>query len=585
MVRHVKLARDRRRKKLQIKVMIFFSAILLIITGILLRDKEETADTVSTTVTTQAQENIPRSESSNLYSEVSVSTSSTELNQSEHSSFTKSFTDTNVSTTLSSSLESSSPPEITNYESHAKVAENEIASVNQLTSPVVDSTSVGVDPAETISGTSLSSGSSTEHSVVGENEIDRASMNKLEANSLDATSYYDDLEAKDDEVDEIKPETIDELAEFPESARNALNDLFDVMDQAMRIKNQFSHTVVKGDTLKDVLELSGLDVKVSDALIKSYPEFKNLKPGQQFYWILDNQGELEYLNWLVSEREERIYERTEESKFKREILKKQSVWKKEVLKGKIDGSFNTTLRTLGLELRQINQLANALQWQINLKRLKKGDKFAVLVTREYIDNKRTGQGNVDGIHIISGGKSYYAIQASNGRYYNRQGETLGKGFARYPLQRQARVSSHFNPYRRHPVTGRIAPHKGVDFAMPIGTPIIAPADGIVEKVAYQANGAGRYIVIRHGREYQTVYMHLSRPLVKAGQNVKRGQRIALSGNTGRSTGPHLHYEFHINGRAVNPLSVKLPGTSSGMGTAERKQFLVRAKEVERQLKL
>nr|WP_228403325.1 murein DD-endopeptidase MepM [Pasteurella canis] len=584
-MRHVKLARDRRRKKLQIKVMIFFSAILLIITGILLRDKEETADTVSTTVTTQAQENIPRSESSNLYSEVSVPTSSTELNQSEHSSFTKSSTDTNVSTTLSSSLESSSPPEITNYESHAKVAENEIASVNQLTSPVVDSTSVGVDPAETISGTSLSSGSSTEHSVVGENEIDRASMNKLEVNSLDATSYYDDLEAKDDEVDEIKPETIDELAEFPESARNALNDLFDVMDQAMRIKNQFSHTVVKGDTLKDVLELSGLDVKVSDALIKSYPEFKNLKPGQQFYWILDNQGELEYLNWLVSEREERIYERTEESKFKREILKKQSVWKKEVLKGKIDGSFNTTLRTLGLELRQINQLANALQWQINLKRLKKGDKFAVLVTREYIDNKRTGQGNVDGIHIISGGKSYYAIQASNGRYYNRQGETLGKGFARYPLQRQARVSSHFNPYRRHPVTGRIAPHKGVDFAMPIGTPIIAPADGIVEKVAYQANGAGRYIVIRHGREYQTVYMHLSRPLVKAGQNVKRGQRIALSGNTGRSTGPHLHYEFHINGRAVNPLSVKLPGTSSGMGTAERKQFLVRAKEVERQLKL
>nr|WP_224743430.1 murein DD-endopeptidase MepM [Pasteurella canis] len=584
-MRHVKLARDRRRKKLQIKVMIFFSAILLIITGILLRDKEETADTVSTTVTTQAQENIPRSESSNLYSEVSVPTSSTELNQSEHSSFTKSSTDTNVSTTLSSSLESSSPPEITNYESHSKVAENEIASVKQLTSPVVDSTSVGVDPAETISGTSLSSGSSTEHSVVGENEIDRASMSKLEVNSLDATSYYDDLEAKDDEVDEIKPETIDELAEFPESARNALNDLFDVMDQAMRIKNQFSHTVVKGDTLKDVLELSGLDVKVSDALIKSYPEFKNLKPGQQFYWILDNQGELEYLNWLVSEREERIYERTEESKFKREILKKQSVWKKEVLKGKIDGSFNTTLRTLGLELRQINQLANALQWQINLKRLKKGDKFAVLVTREYIDNKRTGQGNVDGIHIISGGKSYYAIQASNGRYYNRQGETLGKGFARYPLQRQARVSSHFNPYRRHPVTGRIAPHKGVDFAMPIGTPIIAPADGIVEKVAYQANGAGRYIVIRHGREYQTVYMHLSRPLVKAGQNVKRGQRIALSGNTGRSTGPHLHYEFHINGRAVNPLSVKLPGTSSGMGTAERKQFLVRAKEVERQLKL
>ena len=177
------------------------------------------------------------------------------------------------------------------------------------------------------------------------------------------------------------------------------------------------------------------------------------------------------------------------------------------------------------------------------------------------------------------------MQATNGRYYSQQGETLGKGFARYPLQRQARVSSPFNPNRRHPVTGRIRPHKGVDFSVPQGTPIIAPADGVVEKVAYQAGGAGRYIVVRHGREYQTVYMHLSKPLVRAGQEIKKGERIALSGNTGISTGPHLHYEFHINGRAVNPLTVKLPGTSSGMGTAERKQFLVRAREAERMLKL
>ena len=92
-------------------------------------------------------------------------------------------------------------------------------------------------------------------------------------------------------------------------------------------------------------------------------------------------------------------------------------------------------------------------------------------------------------------------------------------------------------------------------------------------------------MIRHGREYQTVYMHLSRALVRAGQTVKKGERIALTGNTGISTGPHLHYEFHINGRVVNPLTVKLPGTSSAMATAERKQFLVQAKEAEKMLKL
>ncbi|OOF53452.1 murein DD-endopeptidase MepM [Rodentibacter trehalosifermentans] len=400
----------------------------------------------------------------------------------------------------------------------------------------------------------------------------------------DATSYDDELQAQDDEVEEVKPE-FDEIDALPQDAQDALTSLLDAADEALRITDQFSHTVVRGDKLSDVLGLSGLDDETANALIAAYPELKNLRAGQQFYWILDKNDQLEYLNWLVSEKEERIYERVAEGKFKRQILEKQSVWKKEVLKGQVKGSFAASLRALGLDSRQISQLSSALQWQVSLQKLKKGTQFAVLVSREYLGDKLTGQGNVEGIHIIADGKSYYAIQASNGRYYNQQGETLGKGFARYPLQRQARISSPFNPSRRHPVTGRVRPHKGVDFSVPTGTPIIAPADGLVEKVAYQAGGAGRYVVLRHGREYQTVYMHLSRPLVRAGQTVKKGERIALSGNTGISTGPHLHYEFHINGRPVNPLTVKLPGGSSGMATAERKQFLVRAKEAIRMLKL
>ncbi|OOF56055.1 murein DD-endopeptidase MepM [Rodentibacter myodis] len=403
------------------------------------------------------------------------------------------------------------------------------------------------------------------------------------ADSEDATSYDDELQGQDDESEEVKPE-FDELNDLPQDAQDALNGLLDAADQAIRISDQFSHTVVRGDTLKDVLELSGLDDDTAKGLIASYPELKNLRAGQQFYWILDKNDELEYLNWLVSEKEERIYERVQDGKFKRQILEKQSVWKKEVLKGQVSGSFAASLRALGLDGRQVSQLSSALQWQVSLQKLKKGTKFAVLVSREYLGDKLTGQGNVEAIHIIAEGKSYYAIQAANGRYYNQQGETLGKGFARYPLQRQARISSPFNPNRRHPVTGRVRPHKGVDFSVPQGTPIIAPADALVEKVAYQAGGAGRYIVLRHSREYQTVYMHLSRPLVRAGQSVKKGERIALSGNTGISTGPHLHYEFHINGRAVNPLTVKLPGTSGGMATAERKQFLIRAKEAERRLR-
>lgn len=472
-VQHVKLARDRRKKRAYIKVGVFFVAILLILTGILLTIKD-------------------KSEENPIFS-TSDSGEYHELN----------------------------------------------------TSPNKNSTALQPDE--------------------------------------DATSYDDELQAKDDEVDEVKLSS-DDLGTLPQDAQDALNGLLDAADQAIRITNQFSYTVTEGDRLKDVLVLSGLDDSSVQLLITLDPELAHLKAGQQFYWILDKNDNLEYLNWLVSEKEERIYERLEDGKFKRQVIEKKSIWRKEVLKGEIQNSLNSSLREKGLDTRQISQLSNALQWQVSLRKLKKGTQFTILVSREYLGDKLTGQGNVEALRISSGGKNYYAVQAANGRYYNQQGETLGKGFARYPLQRQARVSSPFNPNRRHPVTGRIRPHKGVDFSVSQGTPVIAPADGTVEKVAYQAGGAGRYVMLRHGREYQTVYMHLSKSLVKAGQTVKKGERIALSGNTGISTGPHLHYEFHINGRAVNPLTVKLPGTSSGMSSAERKQFLVRVREAEKMLK-
>lgn len=399
-----------------------------------------------------------------------------------------------------------------------------------------------------------------------------------------ATSYEDELSDVDDEV-EGQSAVVPESEKLSEEAENVLEDVLDIADQALRIQNQFSYTVTQGDQLKDVLEQSGLTHATAKALEKTFPQLADLKVGQQFYWILDNNGELEYMNWLISEKEEKIFERKAQDQFAVQTIQKKGVWQQDVIKGTINGSFSASLKAVGLSQRQINQLANGLQWQIATNKLKKGDKFAILVKREYINGKVTDLGNVEAIHIISGKKSYYAIQADNGRYYNRHGETLGKGFARHPLPFTPRVSSHFNPRRLHPVTRRVAPHKGVDFAVRSGTPIIAPADGVVEHIAYQANGAGRYIKLRHGGQYTTVYMHLSRSLVKVGQSVKKGQRIALSGNTGRSTGAHLHYEFHINGRPVNPMTVKLPGIGSGMPDKERKAFLVKARNIETKLKL
>ncbi|MEG9546445.1 murein DD-endopeptidase MepM [Mannheimia sp. HC-2023] len=401
-----------------------------------------------------------------------------------------------------------------------------------------------------------------------------------------ATSYEDDLTNEDDEVEEPidTADNVNTEEQLPAEAEKVLEDILDVADQALRIQDQFSYTVARGDKLRDVLEQSGLSASVASNLVKQHSSLAQLEAGQQFYWVLDNEGELEYLNWLVSEKEERVYERQANGKFTYQKFEKKGEWKLDVVRGTIQNSFATSLKAVGLSDRQINQLAVGLQSQIATNKLKKGDKFAILIKREYINGKVTDLGNVEGIHVISSKKSYYAIQADNGRYYSRHGETLSGGFARHPLLYAARVTSSFNPKRKHPITGRISPHKGVDYGLPIGTPIIAPSDGVVEHVAYQARGAGRYIKIKHGH-ITTVYMHLSKTLVKPGQSVKKGERIALSGNTGGSTGPHLHYEFHINGRPVNPITVKLPGSSSGMNNKERQTFLNKAKSVEAKLKM
>jgi len=211
---------------------------------------------------------------------------------------------------------------------------------------------------------------------------------------------------------------------------------------------------------------------------------------------------------------------------------------------------------------------------MDFRKLRAGDQFSVLMSREMLDGK-SAQSQLLGVRLRSGGKDYYAFRAEDGKFYDRNGSGLARGFMRFPTVKQYRVSSNFNPRRLNPVTGRIAPHKGVDFALPVGTPVLAVGDGEVV-MAKNGGAAGNYVAIRHGRQYMTRYMHLKKVLVKPGEKVKRGDRIALSGNTGRSTGPHLHFEIWINNQAVNPLTAKLP-RMEGLTGKERSDYMAQVK--------
>lgn len=339
------------------------------------------------------------------------------------------------------------------------------------------------------------------------------------------------------------------------------------------------YVVSSSDTLGSILTQYGIDMSDVNQLALQFPPLRHLKIGQQISWTLGDAGELQRLTWEISRRETRTYDRVG-SGFQERIANQAGEWKNVTLAGEISGSFVTSARTAGLSTAEMSAVIKAMQWQLDFRKLKKGDRFSVLTSREMLEGHRE-QSQLLAVRLSTGGKDYYTFRADDGKYYNLDGAGLARGFLRFPTMKYYRVSSNFNPRRLNPVTGRVAPHCGVDFAMPLGTPVLAVSDGEVV-VSKNGNGAGNYVAIRHGRQYMTRYMHLNKLLVKPGQKVKRGDRIALSGNSGRSTGPHLHYEIWINQQAVNPLTAQLPRTE-GLSGKERLDYLAQVKAVMPQL--
>ncbi|EOY5444324.1 murein DD-endopeptidase MepM [Cronobacter turicensis] len=389
------------------------------------------------------------------------------------------------------------------------------------------------------------------------------------------------IELRKSEIRSLLPEAsepIDQAA--PEDDEAIPQDELD--DKTAGEAGVHEYVVSTGDTLSSVLNQYGIDMGDISQLASVDKDLRNLKIGQQISWTLTDSGELQRLTWEMSRRETRTYDRTPAGGFKMSSEVQQGDWVNNVMKGTVGGSFVASAKEAGLTSAEISAVIKAMQWQMDFRKLKKGDEFSVLMSREMLDGKRE-QSQLLGVRLRSSGKDYYAIRAEDGKFYDRNGSGLAKGFMRFPTSRQFRVSSNFNPRRLNPVTGRVAPHKGVDFAMPQGTPVLAVGDGEVV-MAKRSGAAGYYVAIRHGRTYTTRYMHLNKLLVKPGQKVKRGDRIALSGNTGRSTGPHLHYEMWINQQAVNPLTAKLP-RSEGLTGSDRSDYLAQVKQVVPQLTL
>ncbi len=324
------------------------------------------------------------------------------------------------------------------------------------------------------------------------------------------------------------------------------------------------HTIVSGDTLQAIFQHYEISASTLTALMQADEEILALDvlyPGNRLLLDKTADGRLQRLTLELDPGRILHYEQDAEGHFSYAWEPTELDWQARLFRGEISGSFYQSALKAGLSEREAMNIAQILGQQLNFRRdLQAGDKFAVIRGEERNRQTLTGRTRLEAIQLQRGQREYTAFLFSDGNFYDAEGQSLTPAFLRLPSQQPYRISSAFNPARRHPVTGRIAPHNGVDFAMPTGTPVLTTGDGVVTRTGNHPF-AGKYIEIEHQGAFKTRYLHLHRILVQRGQQISRGERIALSGNTGRSTGPHLHYELHINGRPVDPMTANIPTAS------------------------
>jgi murein DD-endopeptidase MepM/ murein hydrolase activator NlpD len=350
------------------------------------------------------------------------------------------------------------------------------------------------------------------------------------------------------------------------------------------------HQVKSGDTLLSIFNALEIDSQHYNRLIASKDVSKGLsrlKPGQMLYFYLDGNREL---TKLVHESDSI---RSDNYTFTDKLIMLDSVSKQiekrtETVQGKIRSSLFVDGQNAGMSGKLIMNMARLFNFDIDFgSELQKGDYFGVIYEAEYVDGERIGTGDILAAEFINNNKQYrvvrYEDQNGNIDYLDEEGRSRRKMFIRTPLN-FTRISSKFTNKRWHPVLKRWRSHKGVDYAAPTGTPVWATGDGQVHIIGRE-RGYGKVIYIKHGK-YVTVYGHLNgfKRGLKKGDRVKQGQVIGYVGQTGLATGPHLHYEFRIHGKHVNPLSAKLP-VQDPIDKSKMKHFLATAQPLFKSLDL
>ena len=359
--------------------------------------------------------------------------------------------------------------------------------------------------------------------------------------------------------------------------KKTLNHIFNNLEPRFK---KVSHKVEFGDTFDSILNQYNInknEITIIKKKLSKKINLNNLNTNQKIFFTIDqtNDSIKEFL-FQISNKEKIILTQDLENKnFKEEIvltkLKKEVVYRENI----ISLSLYKSAVDQTIPINIILDFARIYGFQVDFQRdIRKLDKFQIMY-EAFIDEdeKIIETGNILFANLILSGEDnslYFFDKEGSIGHYDKNGKSIQKALMKTPIN-GARLSSPFG-MRKHPIDGFNKMHRGTDFAAPMGTPIMASGSGIIKKAGW-CGGGGNCVVIKHNSTYQTIYAHMSKFAkgIRNGVRVKQGQTIGYVGSTGKSTGPHLHYEVLINGKKVNSQTLKLPSGKVLKGD-ERKIF-------------
>ncbi|MFC3552379.1 peptidoglycan DD-metalloendopeptidase family protein [Lysobacter cavernae] len=330
--------------------------------------------------------------------------------------------------------------------------------------------------------------------------------------------------------------------------------------------------VQRGQTLGAVFEQLDLPASTLHRILDQSDDKKaltRLKPGTELAFDLPVNGELRTFRYDRDDSH-RIEVSLAGDTITQKVIVRPTETRTVVISGKVGKSLFRSARKLGLSGNNINTLTDEIfKYDIDFNEdVGANDRFSVVVEQIWREGELLRTGPVLAATFTTDGKLHTGFRferAGKAEYFTGDGRPLKKSFIRMPIP-YARLTSNFGT-RRHPVLGRTRMHKGVDYAARTGTPIMAAGDARVKSAGWQG-GYGNAVVLDHGRGYTTLYGHMSRiGKIRAGQRIGQGTVIGYVGSTGMSTGPHLHYEFRVNGVHRNPLSITMPPPEPLSGAA------------------